>query len=70
MIWLLFLGSLFLHLLVILFADTPVVSDFKIQWRAAQQILAQDHSYLSLAYFVNWKNQLGFSIYEAMLASL
>ena len=25
MIWLLFLGSLFLHLLVILFADTPVV---------------------------------------------
>ena len=65
--YIIFFVSLFLHILVILFIHTPVISDFKTQWLASQQILHHEMGYQSIPYFIHWKNQIGFSIYEAIL---
>lgn len=66
----LFLFSLIIRLGVILLVDTPIISDFKVMYDAALEIVNGTDSYKSMGYFITWGYQMGHVLYQAFLLSI
>ena len=65
-----FLFSFVLRLGVIVLVETPVISDFKLMYDAALEIVNGTDSYKSMSYFITWGYQMGHVLYEAFLLSI
>lgn len=66
----LFLFSFIIRLGVILLVDTPIISDFKVMYDAALEIVNGTDSYKSMGYFITWGYQMGHVLYQAFLLSI
>lgn len=66
----LFLFSFVIRLGVILLVDTPIISDFKVMYDAALEIVNGTDSYKSMGYFITWGYQMGHVLYQAFLLSI
>lgn len=66
----LFLMSLLIRLIAVVFLDFPQVSDAKTLLEAAQGFAKGDYSFSTLAYFKTWGYQTGFVIYEGLVLKL
>ena len=65
-----FLFSFIIRLGVILLVDTPIISDFKVMYDAALEIVNGTDSYKSMGYFITWGYQMGHVLYQAFLLSI
>lgn len=65
-----FLFSFVLRLGVIVLVETPVISDFKLMYDAALEIVNGTDSYKSMGYFITWGYQMGHVLYQAFLLSI
>ena len=66
----LFLFSLIIRLGVILLVDTPIISDFKMMYDAALEVVNGTDSYKSMGYFITWGYQMGHVLYQAFLLNI
>ena len=66
----LFLFSFIIRLGVILLVETPVISDFKMMYDAALEIVSGTDSYKSMSYFITWGYQMGHVLYQAVLLNI
>ena len=66
----LFLFSFIIRLGVILLVDTPIISDFKVMYDAALEIVNGTDSYKSMGYFITWGYQMGHVLYQVFLLSI
>lgn len=66
----LFLFSFIIRLGVILLVETPVISDFKMMYDAALEIVNGTDSYKSMSYFITWGYQMGHVLYQAVLLNI
>lgn len=66
----LFLFSFIIRLGVILLVDTPIISDFKVMYDAALEIVNGTDSYKSMGYFITWGYQMGHVLYQSFLLSI
>lgn len=65
-----FLFSFIIRLGVILLVDTPIISDFKMMYDAALEVVNGTDSYKSMGYFITWGYQMGHVLYQAFLLSI
>ena len=65
-----FLFSFIIRLGVILLVDTPIISDFKMMYDAALEIVNGTDSYKSMGYFITWGYQMGHVLYQAFLLNI
>ena len=66
----LFLFSFIIRLGVIVLVETPVISDFKMMYDAALEIVNGTDSYKSMSYFITWGYQIGHVLYQAVLLNI
>jgi len=66
----LFLFSFIIRLGVILLVETPIISDFKMMYDAALEIVNGTDSYKSMSYFITWGYQMGHVLYQAVLLNI
>ena len=66
----LFLFSFIIRLGVIVLVETPVISDFKMMYDAALEIVNGTDSYKSMSYFITWGYQMGHVLYQAVLLNI
>ena len=66
----LFLFSFIIRLGVILLVETPIISDFKVMYDAALEIVNGTDSYKSMSYFITWGYQMGHVLYQAVLLNI
>ncbi len=66
----LFLLSLVIHLGVVLLLNTPIESDFALQYEASQQFARGDYSFQDTVYFQRWGYQTGLVIWQGTLLKL
>ena len=66
----LFLFSFIIRLGVILLVDTPIISDFKMMYDAALEIVNGTDSYKSMGYFITWGYQMGHVLYQEFLLNI
>ena len=66
----LFVTSIVIRLIVILFMNFPQVSDAKTLLEAAQGFAIGDYSFNNLPYFKIWGYQTGFVIYEGLILKI
>ena len=66
----LFLFSFIIRLGVILLVDTPIISDFKMMYDAALEVVNGTDSYKSMGYFITWGYQMGHVLYQAFLLNI
>ena len=55
---------------VILWIDTPVISDFKTMLEASKELVNGTDAYKSMPYFITWGYQMGHVIYQAILLNI
>ena len=65
-----FLFSFIIRLGVILLVDTPIISDFKMMYDAALEVVNGTDSYKSMGYFITWGYQMGHVLYQAFLLNI
>ncbi len=58
------------HLVAVFVFHTPVSSDFKTMYEAAQQVANGDFSFQNTDYFFRWAYQTGFVLWEAVILKL
>ena len=66
----LFLFSFIIRLGVIVLVETPIISDFKMMYDAALEIVNGTDSYKSMSYFITWGYQIGHVLYQAVLLNI
>lgn len=66
----LFLFSFIIRLGVIVLVETPIISDFKMMYDAALEIVNGTDSYKSMSYFITWGYQMGHVLYQAVLLNI
>lgn len=66
----LFLFSLVIHLGSVLLLNTPIESDFALQYEASQQFARGDYSFQDTVYFQKWGYQTGLVIWQGTLLKL
>ena len=66
----LFLFSFIIRLGVIVLVETPIISDFKMMYDAASEIVNGTDSYKSMSYFITWGYQMGHVLYQAVLLNI
>ena len=66
----LFLFSFVIRLGVIVLVETPIISDFKMMYDAALEIVNGTDSYKSMSYFITWGYQMGHVLYQAVLLNI
>lgn len=66
----LFVCSAIVHIVAVLAIQTPVISDFKTMYDAAQQVAVGDFSLQNTQYFFIWAYQTGFVLWEALLLKI
>ena len=67
---LLFICSIIIRLIVVLFMNFPQVSDAKTLLEAAESFSIGDYSFSNLKYFTVWGYQTGFVIYEGLILKI
>ena len=65
-----FLFSFIIRLGVILLVDTPIISDFKMMYDAALEVVNGTDSYKSMGYFITWGYQMGHVLYQVFLLNI
>lgn len=66
----LFLFAFVIRIGVILWIDTPVISDFKTMLDASKELVNGTDAYKSMPYFICWGYQMGHVIYQAILLNI
>lgn len=66
----LFLFAFVIRIVVILWIDTPVISDFKAMLDASKELVNGTDAYKSMPYFICWGYQMGHVIYQAILLNI
>ncbi len=66
----LFLIAFIIRLSITLTIDTPIESDFLLQYNASQQFASGDMSFNSSSYFQTWGYQTGMVIYQGILLKI
>lgn len=66
----LFLFAFVIRIGVILWIDTPVISDFKTMLDASKELVNGTDAYKSMPYFIYWGYQMGHVIYQAILLNI
>lgn len=66
----LFLFAFVIRIGVILWIDTPVISDFKTMLDASKELVNGTDAYKSTPYFICWGYQMGHVIYQAILLNI
>ena len=66
----LFLFAFVIRIGVILWIDTPVISDFKTMLDASKELVNGTDAYKSMPYFITWGYQMGHVIYQAILLNI
>lgn len=66
----LFLFAFVIRIGVILWIDTPVISDFKTMLEASKELVNGTDAYKSMPYFITWGYQMGHVIYQAILLNI
>lgn len=66
----LFLFAFVIRIGVILWIDTPVISDFKTMLEASKELVNGTDAYKSMPYFICWGYQMGHVIYQAILLNI
>ena len=66
----LFLFAFVIRIGVILWIDTPVISDFKTMLEASKELVNGIDAYKSMPYFITWGYQMGHVIYQAILLNI
>ena len=66
----LFLFAFVIRIGVILWMDTPVISDFKTMLDASKELVNGTDAYKSMPYFICWGYQMGHVIYQAILLNI
>lgn len=66
----LFLFAFVIRIGVILWVDTPVISDFKTMLDASKELVNGTDAYKSMPYFICWGYQMGHVIYQAILLNI
>lgn len=66
----LFLFAFVIRIGVILWIDTPVISDFKTMLDASKELVNGTDAYMSMPYFICWGYQMGHVIYQAILLNI
>lgn len=66
----LFLFAFVIRIGVILWIDTPVISDFKTMLDASIELVNGTDAYKSMPYFICWGYQMGHVIYQAILLNI
>ena len=66
----LFLFSFIIRLGVIVLVETPIISDFKMMYDSALEIVNGTDSYKSMSYFITWGYQMGHVLYQAVLLNI
>ena len=66
----LFFFSFLIRIGVVLWIDTPVISDFKTMYEASQELLNGTTAYKSMPYFLTWGYQMGHVIYQTLLLAI
>lgn len=66
----LFLISFLLRLLVVVFINAPIISDFKTMYDASLELLNHIDNYKSSPYFLLWAYQMGHVIYQSILLKI
>lgn len=63
----LFVFSFLIRIVAIIVVDTPIISDFKVMYEAALELINGTDNYKELSYFIMWGYQMGHTIYQAIL---
>lgn len=66
----LFLFAFVIRIGVILWIDTPVISDFKTMLDASKELVNGTDAYKSMPYFICWGYQMGHVIYQGILLNI
>lgn len=66
----LFLFAFVIRIGVILWIDTPVISDFKTMLDASKELVNGTDAYKSMPYFICWGYQMGHVIYQTILLNI
>ena len=66
----LFFFSFLIRIGVVLWIDTPVISDFKTMYEASLELLNGTTAYKSMPYFLTWGYQMGHVIYQTLLLAI
>ncbi len=66
----LFLFSFIIRIGVVLLVETPIISDFKVMYDAALEIVNGTDNYKSMGYFITWGYQMGHVLYQAFFLSI
>lgn len=66
----LFLFAFVIRIGVILWIDTPVISDFKTMLDASKELVNGTDAYKSMPYFITWGYQMGHVIYQGILLNI
>ena len=62
----LFIGALFLRIIIIILIDTTPLSDFSTLYNASKSILRNDYSFNNDSYFYYWAYQMGFVYFQSI----
>jgi hypothetical protein len=68
--WMLTAAGLLFKMLWIVFVLTPAVSDYKLMYNTAREIVEGSRAYLDNIYFRRFPYQLGFTAYQALVLSV
>ena len=66
----LFLFAFVIRIGVVLWIDTPVISDFKTMLDASKELVNGTDAYKSMPYFICWGYQMGHVIYQTILLNI
>lgn len=64
------LAGLFIKWIWIIFVPTPAISDYKLMYNTARELLEGGREYLNNIYYQRFPYQLGFTAYQALVLSI